>query len=478
MSQSSIKKNTYFVFLGQFVQMALAFFLMFFAARYLGDAGFGKYALASTIMYFVLLGNDLGINIYTTREVARNLDHAQHYFKKALGVKLLIIPADLFVLFLFLYVSPYEKNTKMAIILFAIYGILQSVVQLITSIFRAYQRMQYETIIIITEKILTTSLGVFILLQGWGLLPFCAVFILGGSVSFFLSRFFLKRKFFAPKISLRLSHAKTLLWISIPFGLSMIIANIYNNVGTLILSWFESAQIVGWYSSAFRLVNFTNVIPTVLSIALFPALSVEITRSASKFRELYSRGFKYLFYVALPMVVGTILLADKIVLLVFGEEFVHSIPVLKIMIIGGGLIFFNTYFAWFFNATNHQKNLVYILIAALFINLFLNFILVLEFSYIGASIATVLTELIIFAICYIYIRKRVVKMQEWSFVYRSFLSAVLMAGFLIIFPSLQVLVAIGIASIIYLLSLYGLRGFTLEEILLFKNQRKEVVVEE
>ncbi|MFQ5627981.1 MAG: oligosaccharide flippase family protein, partial [bacterium] len=40
----SIKKNTLFLSIGQFVQLVLAFLTVPFAARYLGEAGFGQYS--------------------------------------------------------------------------------------------------------------------------------------------------------------------------------------------------------------------------------------------------------------------------------------------------------------------------------------------------------------------------------------------------------------------------------------------------
>ncbi len=474
MTQSVIKKNTYFVFVGQAIQMALAFLLMLFAARYLGDSEFGKYALASTIMYFILLANDLGINIYITREMAKFTHDAESYFSKALGVKLILIPANVLLLIVFLILSPYQNDTKIAILIFGLYGLLQSNVQLITSVFRALQVMKYDTIVIVLEKIMTTGLGIFVLLKGWGLLPFCGVFVVGGLISIVFSARILKKEFFNPKFKIDFKYGKKLIIIAIPFGIALILSNVYNNLGILILSWMETSQIVGWYSSAFKLVNFTNVIPTVLAIALFPAISIEVTRSKEKFQELYSRGFKYLFYAALPMVAGTVVLSDKIILLVFGQEFANASIALKILIWSGGLIFFNTYFAWFFNATNNQKKLVSILVVALFLNIVFNYYFILKYSYVGAAIATTFTELAIFIICFTYTWRKISALQEISFIFKSIFSTTIMTIFLLLTPGIHVLLAISFAGLIYLISLYLIKGFTLEEILLIPAHNKNV----
>ena len=88
---SSLKKNTYFIFTGQAIQMVLSFILVPIAARFLGEDGFGKYSLGMTISYLVLMINDLGINTYITREIAKRNDELNKYYANALIIKILSI---------------------------------------------------------------------------------------------------------------------------------------------------------------------------------------------------------------------------------------------------------------------------------------------------------------------------------------------------------------------------------------------------
>ena len=59
---------------------------------------------------------------------------------------------------------------------------------------------------------------------------------------------------------------------------------------------------------------------------------------------IYSVGFKYLFYLAIPLIIGTLFTADKIVLLLYGDEYRNAINALRILIFASA---FNLYFLYF-----------------------------------------------------------------------------------------------------------------------------------
>ena len=117
--QQRLKQNTYFISAGLILQMAMALALVPFAARYLGDDLYGKYGIASTIMFFVFLFNDLGVNTYLTREVARFREKADQFVSNAITLKLVLIIVNVLILVAFLWLSGYDESKKNAILIFA-----------------------------------------------------------------------------------------------------------------------------------------------------------------------------------------------------------------------------------------------------------------------------------------------------------------------------------------------------------------------
>ncbi len=440
-----------------------------FAARYLGEDQYGQYGLASTMMFFVFLFNDLGINTYLTREVAKYPDKAGQFISNTIILKLGLIFINAAVLLLFLWFSGYEKSSQSAILIFAAYGIFTSFVKLGIGIFEAFDRMEYESLILVFEKVIITGLGIYCLLTGRGLFMFCWVFVLGGLLSCFLTFWLVHQKFNKLRLSFDFSFMKDLVKKSLPFGSSMILAQIYNQVGILMLSFLKTEKVLGWYFAAFRLLVQTNIFPTILVTAMFPTLSKAYISSQEKFREWFTKGIKYLLFLALPLVAGTSLLASPIILLVFGAEFANSIPVLKILSWTAGILFFNVYYAGIFKATDRQNILVKIQIFSLVVNVVINFFLIQKYSYIGAAWANLMTEVLILILSSLYIFTKITFINELWFILKSIAATALMVLTILLVADMHVLLIIPICVFIYFACLYLLKGFTFSELLLLKQ---------
>ena len=464
-----IKKNTYFISFGLITQMLLSFALVPFSTRYLGAEGYGKYGLAGTLMFFVFLFNDLGLNTYVTREVARKRDEAEKFLSYTFTLKIILAPVNFILLFIFLFISGYDKDTQIVILLFAAYGILTSYVKLGFGVFEALERMEYEMLVLIVEKVLVTSIGIFVLVTHRGLYLFCTVFVLSGLLSLALTLWMIRKKFAKLHFRFDTKYMWTMVKGALPLGYSMIIAMIYNYVGILMLSFLKSPEVLGWYLLAFRLLTITNTFPNILVTSMFPALSRAYVNSAEQFQEWFTKGFKYLSYLALPLIAGTMLLAPQIIHLISGADYANSVPVLKIMAWTSGILFYNIYFTGIFKAANKQKPLVYIQIASLFINIIINYILIRQYSYIGAAWATLATESVIFAANFIYIHLKVTRLRELSYLFKSLVSTILMIGFILL-QHWNVVLIVAISSTIYFTSLYLLKGFTFKEILLLRKE--------
>jgi len=452
--------------------MILAFLLMPFAARYLGDERYGAFGLASTLMYFVLILSDFGVNTYVIREVAKNRKQAKQYCSNAFFLKLILLLVAIPLLLLYLSFAGYNAETNLAILIFAFYGIISSFVQLATGIFRAFERMEFETIVLIVEKVITTGLGILVLAMGFGLTIFCSVFAMGGLISLILSGLLLKKRFCWIDFNISRKFMFSLLRTSFAFGISMILSTVYGYTGVLMLSIMTSQEEVGWYWAAFRFLSFTNFIPTILATALFPALSREIVQSKERFSELFTKGMKYLSFLAFPLVAGTILLSKDIILLVFGDEYFNSIIAIQILVWVAGLLFFNIFLVNILKAANHQKSLVNIQIIGLIINITLNLLLIPRYSYIGASITTVITEVLMFLFAIIFIFKRVTKIREVVFLPKVFAATAIMTVFVYFFRDYNIFAVITAAIVVYFLSLYLLKGFVIQDFLLINKAKK------
>jgi O-antigen/teichoic acid export membrane protein len=322
---------------------------------------------------------------------------------------------------------------------------------------------------LIFEKILITGAGIIILLTGHGVIALCLVFLASGAISTLISTVFVHRYFFRIKLSFNFSFSRDLVRSSLPFGVSLFLGMIYNSIGIIILSKMQPAEVVGWFSAGERLLRFTGILPTILSIALFPALSREMGQSKERFADLFTKGFKYSSFLAIPMVAGITILAPTIVRILFGPEYTNTTGVLQILAWVAGLIFFNIFLAALFKAANYQKLFVKIQVAAVVLNLILNLVLIHYFAHIGASIAMLATEGMIFCIGLAFALYKISKLQESLFILKVLGATCVMSLVTMYLRDYNLALVVVISTLIYFGVLYLLNGFILREFLLLRR---------
>jgi len=460
---TSIKKNTYFIAASQAFNLILALVLNIMAGRYLGDEGFGKYAFATVLYYFVFLFDDFGIVTYFTREVARDRQQAGKYFTNSAVLKIILISVSALFLGAYLSFFSFSSDKTILILLFGVYGILYSFNQLCSGVYRGFEQMQYEMAVVVIEKIIVTAVGIYVLVNNMGIVVFGSVFVLSGVVSLAINLVFVKTKFKLKAAPVNVAFMREIFKAAVIMGFFMFLAQAHARIDVLLLSAMKGDSVAGWYSAPYKILLFLEVIPTVLFTSTFPRLSRSFLSDREYVAKIYTIGFKYLFYIALPVTAGALFLAPDIMAL-FGPDFGPSVIVLRIVIFAAGFNFFNIFTGGLLIASNKQKEILKVQIVGLALNLLINFLLIPQYAHIGASIATFISYGSVLAVTLVITRKSICWLNQKSFYWKGMLSTAVMAGFLA-FASLSFLFRFVLAIVIYFAVLMLLRGIDFDEIL-------------
>lgn len=182
----------------------------------------------------------------------------------------------------------------------------------------------------------------------------------------------------------------------------------------------------------------------------------------------YKMSFKYLNLLGFPIAVGVTLLADKIILLIYGSEFAPSILILRILIWTIPVIFLTYTFGILMVSINKQNLYMKIVLVTMVFNIVMNIIFIPGFSYIGASVITILTELISFVIFYYYLSKFICKVQIHSAIIKPAIASVVMGLFIVIFDT-NLFLIIPLATLVYIISLLVLKTFSDEDLSIFRQ---------
>lgn len=407
-----VVRNTTVLLAAQIASALIAFFYMMYAARYLGPASFGilSFALAFTGIFAVLA--DLGLASLTTREVARDKALAPKYLANVSLIKLILAAITFGIIAVSINLMGYPAETITVVYLLALFVILQTFIQMFYSLFQAYERMEFQGVGQMLNAALMLGGVILAIKYSFGVVGFASLYVIANIVTLAYSFAVMKLKFAHPAsasatetVGFDRSFWKPTIKEALPFGLSTMFVAIYYWISSVMLSAMQGNEAVGWYNAAYRMVLVLTFIPTALLGSLFPVMSRLHISSYESLKAVYERAFKYLLIIGLPISVGTTILADRIILLIYGLEYAPAIIVLQILVWSDVFIFLNTVFGTLLNSVNKQITVTKQCALAAVLNVVLNLLLIPRYSYIGAGVATVATECFAFVFLFTRVSK-------------------------------------------------------------------------
>lgn len=207
--------------------------------------------------------------------------------------------------------------------------------------------------------------------------------------------------------------------------------------------------------------------------AIYPVLSRFYISSKKSLVLAYEKSFKYMFIIGLPIATGIYIFSDKIILLLYGKVYIESAIVLSILSGYLFLKFLNPVTGFTLMAINKQKSRLFSQGLSALLNIILNFILIPLYGFIGAAIATLITEIIFFITYTLFIYKY--KFNFWfvlSFVHKPIIAIAVMIFSLFLIESLFLAIIVG--AIVYFAVLLTLRILDEQDKTLFNNIIKNV----
>ena len=464
-----IAKNTAALFAAQFVVSILGLALSIFIARSLGAVIFGKYSFALAFTAIFVVFSDLGYNTLLIREVARDKSQASKYLNNVLCMRALLSLVIFALIVITINLMGYPSDTKNVVYLFGIYTLIVSFSAVFKVTFRAFEKMEYEAGITIFTNIIRVSLGLLVLFLGYGLIELALVFLFSGVFDVLFSFLVCERRFVKPRIEVDLKFWKQSIKIAIPLSAMTVFVLIYVKIDILMLSVMKGDAVVGWYAAAYGLVLALKPFAQWFRQALLPLTSNYYITSKSSLELAYEKSFKYLLIVGLPLAVGITLLADRFILLFYGQAFENSIIVLQILAWDVLLIYTYGPLGTTLVAIDKQNQLAVATGLSALINVILNLILIPPFSYVGAAVATIITETALFGMYFYFVSKYLYRLPLHKLIVSPVISCTAMAIFIHFCNEINLALVIIAASVIYFVVLYLSKGLSSEDIELLKQ---------
>ncbi len=469
----TMAKNASVLLFANVIDGILTFVLVVFAARSLGDAEFGKYsfALAFTGLFAIL--SNIGLHVVVTRDVARDRQQAGRYLGNVALIELIFSIFTFLLMFITINLMNCPPDTKLAVYVIGIAVLLDGTfTMLFKSIYRAFEKMEYEALVTILGKSICACLVFLTLFYGHGLIGLVLSYLSANLIILVFVFFITIKKFTIPKFKIDGHLWKYLILTAIPFGLAGALNLIYVRTDTIMLSMMKGDAVVGWYNAAHTLVSALSFANTALIAAIFPSMSNSFVSSKKSLNGIYETSFKYCLIFLLPIAIGTTLLADKIILFVYGERFIHSVGALQILIWSGILSFLNSLYYTTLGAINRQKITSIVMGSGAIVNVIFNLLLIPKLSYIGAGVATVATQAVCLIIAFYFMSIYLYRLPLCKIIIRPIIASLGMGFFVLYFRNINLLILVFSATIVYLVIFICINGFDNGDWDLFKRLTK------
>ena len=464
----TIAKNAIVLAVARVLTVVLGMVLTIFIARFIRDVGYGKLSFAQSFTVLLVAFADIGLSRVTIREIARKKELASKYIGNILFIKLILSVVTFALIALIINLMHYPADTTIVVYLIGISSILNSFSTFLRAIFRAFERMEFEAILNIGKHIITTGVGLTVLFSGYGLIAIAFVYLLSSFVDLFASLLVMVKKIVKPKLEVDFRFWKQIIILALPF-LSGLIGMIYVKIDIIMLSAMKGDAPVGWYVAACNIVYNLVIIPDVFSYALFPVMSKLYVSSKDALKATLEKAVKYLFIIGLPIATGAILLADKIILLFYGQGFSHSIIVLQILSLYLPFRFINHVTGDTLSSINKQPLRALSVIITATSDVILNLCLISKFSFIGASVATVIAQIVLFVCYYYFVTKHFHRLPLDKILPKPCLACLGMIVFIFCLRGINLALLIVLSIILYFSVLYILKGFDSLDKAMFKD---------
>ncbi len=467
-----IVKNIGVTGLGQILIAVIAFFFMIYLARLLGEAGFGRFNFALSLTSLLVIFTDLGVNQLLIREIAREKELSEYYTNQAFLLKIPLAVLTFLAIVALNYLLGYTGELAWLLYLFGLYHILQILALNYLSLFQAWEKLEYMALFQVMEKLIIASVGIMVLWLGYGLFEIALVYLLAGIFDLGLAFILSFRKFIQPRFKIDLRFKKKLLLKGLPFGLNALFAILFFKIDTVLLAFIIGDVAAGIYNAAYNpLLSLSMIVGGMVSTAVYPVMSRQFKDSKHALASSALVSSKYLAIIGFPLALGSLVLAERFIQLFYAGNFLDSVLPFQILALFIPLRLISTITGTFLSSINRQGLRTFSVSVSALSNIGLNLVLIPLFSFIGASIATVASEVLLYFLFFFLIWRYHGFININKVLLKPILGSLVMAVVVYFIRDWNLLLVIILATLIYFISIIVLKTFTDEDKELFKSLR-------
>ena len=375
-------------------QMFLGIFITAWTARYLGPSNMGVITYVSSFVSFFSSLATLGLNNVIIKELIDH-DDRQHYVLGTAIIMRLISSSSAAVLVLSIirFLNPGDKVMLAAAVLLSLSLIAESF-EMFSYWYQSRLESKVTSIIQTVSYILVAGCRLTGLILHKDVLWFAFATSLDSIVIAILLYITYRRRSNTP-LAFDSDLAKEMFSRSHHFIYSGLMVAIYSQMDSIMIKEFLDTAATGYYSTATGINTMWSFILIAVIDSVYPTI-IEAKKEGNE--ELYHRRivqlYSLVFWLSVCASIMIVIIARPLIVRLYGEAYLPSVSCLRVCTWINIFAYLGVARGAWMVSENNQVYQKYILGMGAAANLILNYLWIPRFGIIGASAATLLTQII------------------------------------------------------------------------------------
>lgn len=415
----STKKRLITNFISLAIMQGLNFILPIVTLPYLlkvvGPADFGLISWAQSFVTYFILFTDYGFNFVATRDISisrENKKQVSIIFSTVMLVKLILLAISFIILLILVTFVP--KFQHDSLIYYLTFGMAVGSVLFPVWFFQGMENMKVISILNIISKLVFT-LGIFVFVKSPSQYLYVPIlnslgYMAIGIIALFLVIFKYKIKPILPSKD-QIIHQFKEGW---DIFISNLATSLYTTSNIFVLGFFANNTIVGYYSSAEKIVKAITSLISPLIQTVYPFLSKALQDSRQHALSIINKIF-ILITVSMGVISVAIGLLAPLLVDFLGAKYIKTVPLLQIMAIMPLILGWANVFGILTMINfDFKRELSRIYVFAGILSILLMFILIPTFKQYGTAWTAVLTEIFATFLMLVFLWKKKLHVWKWK----------------------------------------------------------------
>ncbi len=390
--KNKIIKNASWIIVCKIIQAIISFFIGMFTARYLGPPNYGLINYAASITAFLIPVMQLGMRSIMVNELI-------HHPKRegavlGTGIVMCIGSALLSVFGIFAFTMIADRGEPVTITVCVLYSgsLIFQAVELIELWFQAKLLSKYSSVAALGAYAVVSLLRIYLLVTKQSVQWFAFSYLLDYLLIALILVFFYRRNH-GQRFAFSFSLGKDMLSRSKYYIVSTMMVAIFAQTDKIMIKQMLDEAQTGYYSAAITLITATGFVYNAIIDSMRPSILEAKKNQSPDFEDKMCLLYSVITYISLAQCLAMTLLAKPIILIIYGEEYLHSVSVLRIATWYVTFSYYGMVRNVWILAEQKQRYLWIINLSGALMNIVLNFILIPYIGIIGAAVASLVTQI-------------------------------------------------------------------------------------